>query len=51
MHELGTKGIGEGGTIGAKAAVANAVANALGVPNSVLPFSPDRVLALIKSKA
>src|SRR6202035_4867371 len=30
-HELGTKGAGEGGTIAAPVAVANAVADALGV--------------------
>jgi carbon-monoxide dehydrogenase large subunit len=47
LHELGTKGIGEGGTIGATAAMANAVANALGVTDCTLPNSPHRVLALI----
>jgi carbon-monoxide dehydrogenase large subunit len=47
VHELGTKGIGEGGTIGSTAAVANAVADALGVTDTILPFTPDRVLSLI----
>jgi carbon-monoxide dehydrogenase large subunit len=50
VHELGTKGIGEGGTIGATAAVANAVADALGVASGALPFSPERVLSLIEAK-
>lgn len=47
VHELGTKGIGEGGTIGATAAVANAVADALSVTDGTLPFTPDRVLAIL----
>jgi CO/xanthine dehydrogenase Mo-binding subunit len=51
VHELGTKGIGEGGTIGSTAAVANAVADALSVTNGTLPFSPDRVLALIQARS
>jgi carbon-monoxide dehydrogenase large subunit len=50
VHELGTKGIGEGGTIGSTAAVANAIADALGTPGSVLPFSPERVLSLLRAK-
>jgi aerobic carbon-monoxide dehydrogenase large subunit len=49
VHELGTKGVGEGGTIGSTAALANAIADALSTPNGVLPFSPDRVLALIRA--
>jgi carbon-monoxide dehydrogenase large subunit len=50
VHELGTKGVGEGGTIGSTAALANAIADALSTPNAVLPFSPDRVLSLIRAK-
>jgi len=50
VHELGTKGIGEGGTIGATAAIANAVADALSVTDATLPFSPDRVVALIRAR-
>jgi carbon-monoxide dehydrogenase large subunit len=46
----GLKGLGEGGTIGAPAAVANAVADALG-PRGVavtgLPILPERLVALI----
>ncbi|MGH7278527.1 MAG: molybdopterin cofactor-binding domain-containing protein, partial [Candidatus Rokuibacteriota bacterium] len=43
----GFKGVGEGGTIGAPAAIANAVADALGVDVSELPITPERVLALL----
>jgi carbon-monoxide dehydrogenase large subunit len=49
VHELGTKGVGEGGTIGSTAAVANAIADAISTPSAVLPFSPDRVLALLRA--
>ena len=50
VHELGTKGIGEGGTIGSTAAVANAIADALGATDTILPFTPDRVLSLIRAR-
>jgi len=49
VHELGTKGIGEGGTIGATAAVANAIADALSTPDGHLPFTPARVLSLLQA--
>ena len=42
MHELGTKGAGEGGTIGGTAALANAIADALSLHDVTLPLSPDR---------
>jgi carbon-monoxide dehydrogenase large subunit len=48
VHELGTKGVGEGGTIGATAAVANAIADALGLTDVTLPLTPDRIVALIR---
>ncbi len=48
VHELGTKGAGEGGTIGATAAVANAVADALSLTDLTLPLTPDRIIALIR---
>jgi carbon-monoxide dehydrogenase large subunit len=47
---LGSKGVGEGGTIGAFAAVANAVADAvapLGVTLTDLPYSPDALFRAI----
>ncbi len=50
VHELGTKGVGEGGTIGATAALANAIADALSLSDATLPFTPDRIVALIKSR-
>lgn len=43
VHELGTKGVGEGGTIGATAAVANAIADALSLTDVTLPLTPDRI--------
>ena len=49
VHELGTKGIGEGGVIGSTAALANAIADALSVDGATLPYTPDRILSLIES--
>jgi carbon-monoxide dehydrogenase large subunit len=49
---LGSKGVGEGGTIGAFAAVANAVADAvapLGVTLTDLPYSPDAIFNAIEA--
>jgi carbon-monoxide dehydrogenase large subunit len=46
----GYKGVGEGGALGAPAAVANAVADALaplGVTVTRLPLTPDAIVALI----
>ncbi|HEU4371027.1 MAG TPA: xanthine dehydrogenase family protein molybdopterin-binding subunit [Methylomirabilota bacterium] len=48
----GFKGMAEGGTIGATAAIANAVADALaplGIEVRDLPLTPDRVYRLIKA--
>ena len=50
VHELGTKGVGEGGTIGATACLANAIADALSVPDGILPFTPDRIMSLIRAR-
>ncbi|HKW70217.1 MAG TPA: xanthine dehydrogenase family protein molybdopterin-binding subunit [Candidatus Dormibacteraeota bacterium] len=47
VHELGTKGVGEGGTIGGTAALANAIADALSISDVVLPLTPDRIVALL----
>jgi carbon-monoxide dehydrogenase large subunit len=52
LNPLGVKGAGEGGSSGAGAAIANAVADALaplGVAVTSLPLSPDRVRALIRA--
>lgn len=49
----GFKGMAEGGTIGSTAAVANAVADALGPLGADvrdLPLTPDRVLALLQGR-
>ena len=48
VHELGTKGVGEGGTIGGTAAIANAVADALSISELALPLTPDRIIALMR---
>ena len=48
----GFKGMAEGGTIGATAAVANAVADALaplGIEIHEVPVTPDRLYRLMKS--
>ena len=53
LNPLGVKGVGEGGSSGAGAAIANAVADALaplGVPITALPLSPDRLLGLIRGR-
>ncbi|HYB44482.1 MAG TPA: xanthine dehydrogenase family protein molybdopterin-binding subunit [Candidatus Methylomirabilis sp.] len=49
----GFKGVGEGGTIGAPAAIANAVADALaplGIEISELPITPDRLFRLLADR-
>ena len=48
----GFRGMGEGGTIGAPAAVANAIADALtslGIEITTLPVTPDRLFQLIRA--
>ena len=50
-HELGTKGAGEGGTIAGPVAIANAIADALGVEANRLPLTPERILELIEPPA
>jgi carbon-monoxide dehydrogenase large subunit len=52
LNPLGLKGAGEGGTTGAGATIANAVADALmplGVTVRELPLSPDRLRALMRA--
>jgi xanthine dehydrogenase YagR molybdenum-binding subunit len=51
MPERGVIGIGEPVTIPTASAVANAVANALGVRVNSLPITPARVLAALGNKA
>jgi len=47
LTPLGAKGLGEGNTMSAGAAIANAVADALGVEPTTLPLSPTRVWDLL----
>ncbi|CCF19977.1 Carbon-monoxide dehydrogenase [Pseudorhizobium banfieldiae] len=50
----GFRGMGEGGTIGAPAAIANAVSDALahlGVSVETLPITPERIFQLLRDKA
>ena len=50
----GFKGVGEGGTIGAPAAIANAVADALaplGIEITELPVTPERLFRLLAARA
>ena len=44
---IGVKGVGEGGTIGAPPAIANAVADATGAELNELPLTPDRIAAAL----
>jgi carbon-monoxide dehydrogenase large subunit len=49
----GFKGVGEGGTIGAPAAIANAIADALapdGIEISELPATPERLFRLLEAR-
>jgi len=47
VHPLGIKGLGEGGTVGAPAVIANALADALGAEVLDLPITPERIFALL----
>ena len=51
LNPLGVKGVGEGGTVGVGAALANAVCNALGgkVEIKRLPLTPECVRDAVKS--
>jgi len=48
LHHVGTKGAGEGGTAAVGAAIANAVADALGVEPTRLPLTPERIVELAR---
>jgi len=53
VGDMVVKGVGEGGTIGAPAAVANATADALaplGIDITELPMTPDRLFTLIHQR-
>jgi xanthine dehydrogenase YagR molybdenum-binding subunit len=48
--ERGVIGLGEPPVVSPGAAIANAVANAIGVRVPFLPMTPDRVLAALSQK-
>ena len=51
MNPLGVKGAGEAGTVGALAAVINAIVDALspyGVEHIDMPATPERIWRMIK---
>lgn len=53
LNPLGAKGAGEGGTAAPGAAVANAVADALGplgIEVTALPLSPERILSALRAR-
>jgi carbon-monoxide dehydrogenase large subunit len=50
VNPLGVKGVGEAGTIGSTPAVANAVADALGVAHVDMPFTPEKMWKIIHQK-
>ena len=53
LNELGAKGIGESGTIGATPAVQNAVIDALahlGVRHLDMPLTPERVWRALRAR-
>jgi aerobic carbon-monoxide dehydrogenase large subunit len=50
INPLGVKGVGEAGTIGSTPAVANAIADALGVAHVDMPFTPEKLWKVIHQK-
>ncbi len=50
VNPLGVKGVGEAGTIGSTPAVANAIADALGVAHIDMPFTPEKLWKVIHQK-
>ena len=50
VNPLGVKGVGEAGTIGSTPAVANAIADALGVAHIDMPFKPEKLWKVIHQK-
>lgn len=49
-NKTGVRGMGEGGTIGAPAAIANAISDALGRDVTTLPMTPERIFRLVNEK-
>jgi aerobic carbon-monoxide dehydrogenase large subunit len=47
VNPLGVKGVGEAGTIGSTPAVANAIADALGLAHVDMPYTPEKLWKII----
>ena len=50
-HEMGAKGCGEAGTVGALPVVISAIADAIGVDHIDMPATPERVWRAMHGKA
>ena len=50
-HEMGAKGCGEAGTVGALPAAISAIADALDVDHIDMPATPERVWRALRDKA
>ncbi len=51
LNPLGAKGVGEGTTSSAPAAIINAICDALGVQATEMPLTPERIRGLLTGKA
>jgi 2-furoyl-CoA dehydrogenase large subunit len=47
---LGTKGVAEGHSMSTPVRIANAVADALGVAEAIVPLTPERVLQMVRHR-
>ena len=47
-HEMGAKGCGEAGTVGAMPAVMSAICDAIGIVHMDMPATPERVWRAIQ---
>ena len=50
LNPLGAKGAGEAGTVGALAAIMNAIVDATGAPEIQMPATPERVWQAVRNK-
>src|SRR2546430_7553280 len=50
VNPLGVKGVGEAGTIGSTPAVANAIADALGVAHVDMPFTSEKMWKILQQQ-
>jgi len=49
LNPLGVKGVGEGGAVAPPAAIANAVADALGIEFNATPLKPEQIVAALRA--